>query len=92
MSHVAVNPLLQDCTPLQLVTTQVPEEHLVPGPQALPQEPQWALSVCRSLHVSGVEPHRVEVGAAQGHVVVVLITVVVVVARGVVIVVLAGLC
>lgn len=91
MSHVVLNPLLQDCTSLHLVTTQVPEEHLVPGAQALPQEPQLALSVCRSLHVTRVEPHKAELGAAQGHVVVVLDTVVVVVVRGVVVVVSAGL-
>lgn len=70
----------------------MPVWHLCPEAHAWPQEPQLALSVCRSLHVSGVEPQSVGLGVAQGQVVSVLVVVVVVVLKGVVVVVPAGLC
>ena len=38
-----------------------------PDAQVLPHEPQLEVSVCRSLHVSGVVPQREGVGFEQGH-------------------------
>src|SRR5580704_7401894 len=50
-------------------TTQPPDEHTCSAAQALPQEPQLAGSLCRSVHVqtplSPVSGHAFAVGAKQ---------------------------
>ena len=51
--------------PTHCPATQVPPEH------SRPHAPQLRLSFCKFLQLSAVVPHRADVGAAQGQVVVV---------------------
>jgi hypothetical protein len=67
-----------------------PALQVCPVLQVLPQEPQLAVSVCRSLQVSGVRPQRAEVGAEHGQTVSVAMAVSVRVVEGVSVRVVAG--
>jgi hypothetical protein len=67
-----------------------PALQVCPVLQVLPQEPQLAVSVCRSLQVSGVVPQREEVGAEHGQTVSVAMAVSVRVVEGVSVRVVAG--
>lgn len=69
---------------------QTPLVQSCPVPQVLPQVPQLAVSLVRSLQVSGVVPQRDEVAPEQGQTVAVAVAVVVTVTEGVTVSVAAG--
>lgn len=69
----------------------LPALHSMPDPQVVPHAPQLLLSAWRSLQVSGVAPHSVEVEPEQGQEVAVAVAVAVMVVEGVKVSVAAGI-